>query len=375
MSGLNSFFQLFKKSRVQTGALQAQTGELNTEIETLHSQILTASDLSRLAAETAGDQVLIREISDLLQQRCLLHYVGVFLVDAAREYAVLQYGTGDQGQQMLSASYRLAVGGYSLVGKCLQAREQISSVVDESDPARFENPFLPQSRCEFALPLIKNDQLLGVLDAHSASARTMDAGTVTLLQQAANLLAIALEKPSPAKNVKRSVFLNLDEFQKTVKNENKEVAVSYTNPATLKPRTKDAKISKHSIPLILQHETIGSLDLDVDELDWTDEKEQFVQAVAAQAASALENVRRLDQIIHHAERERRILEITSKIRSTNDSQKMLQIALEEISSHLGISQAQIVLNVPEVPRTTDTLGTTNTKSLQKKMTTGQLPEL
>ncbi|MBA4384033.1 MAG: hypothetical protein C0410_04800 [Anaerolinea sp.] len=372
MSGFKSIFQLFKKTEVQTGALQAQTGELNSEIEKLQTQVQTAAELSRLAAETSGDQVLMKAISDLLQQRCLLHYVGVFLVDAAREYAVLQYGTGEQGSQMASASYRLSVGGYSLVGKCIQAREQISSIMDEADPARFENPFLPQSRSELALPLIKNDQLLGVLDVHSAAPKAMDEGTINLLRQAANLLALSLQKPLLAnKPARGSVFLNLDELQKAAKNENKEVAVSYSNPAYIKPRLKDAK---HSIPLVLQHETIGSLDLEMDGQEWSEEKEQFTQAVAAQAISALENVRRLDQLVRHAERERRILEITSKIRSTNDSQQMLQIALEEISSHLGVSQAQIVLNVPEVPRPTDTLKT-NTKSLQKKMTTGQLPEL
>ncbi len=372
MSGLSSFFQRFKKANVQTGALQPQTGELNSENEILQSYMQTAMDLSRLAAGTSGDLVLIKEICDLLQQRCLLHYVGVFLIDNAREYAVLQYGTGDQGRQMLSASYRLATGGYSLVGKCIQSRELTSLITDESNPSRFENPFLPQSRFELALPLIRNDQLLGVLDIHSAAARALDEKIVTLLQQAANLLAISLQKPALPKQSKGSGFLNLDELQTTVKNEVQEVSVNYTNSAYLKPRLKNAI---HAIPLVLHHETIGSLDLELDDLEWSAENEQFAQAVAAQTLTALENVRRLDQIIHHAERERRILEITSKIRSTNDSQKMLQIALEEISSHLGVSQAQIVLNVPEVPRTTEQLENSNTKSLQRKMTTGQLPEL
>ncbi len=372
MSGLSSLFHRSKKTSVQTGPLDVQSGETDAELVNLHSQVQTSAELTRLAAETAGDQVLIKEICDLLQQRCLLHHVGVFLVDAAREYAVLQYGTGEQGRQMLSASYRLAVNGYSLVGKCLQSREQITFVLDESNPARFENPFLPQSRFEAALPLIKNDQLLGVLDVHSASAKIPDAGTMTLLQQAANVFSIALRTPLTSKPAKSRVFLNIDEIQKEEKNENREVSVSYLNPAYLKPRLKDGK---KSIPLLLQHEMIGSLDLEMDDLEWTAEKEQFTQAVVAQAVSALENLKRLDQIIHHAERERRILDITSKIRSTNDSQQMLQIALEEISSYLHVSQAQIVLNVPEVARFTDTLPTTNTKTLHKKMTTGQLPEL
>lgn len=372
MNAVKSLFKRFKKKEVQTGVLKAQPGELDPEIERLQTQMQTAAELTRIAAEPAGDQLLMKEISDLIQQRCLLHYVGIFLVDTAREYAVLQYGTGDQGRQMLSASYRLSIGGYSLVGKCLQNREQVSSIVDESNPARFDNPFLPQSRYELALPLIKNDQLLGVLNVHSAAAKALDENTITLLQQAANVLALSLIKPSLAnKSNQKSDFLNLDELQKSTKSENQEVTVNFINPAYLKPRLKN---EKHSIPLKQKHEIIGSLDLELDDQEWSEEKEQFVQAVAAQALSALENVRRLDKIVQHAEHERKILEISSRIRSTNDSQQMLQIALEEISSHLGVSRAQIVLNVPEIPRATEALGT-NTKSLQKKMTTGQLPEL
>lgn len=372
MNTWKSFLQLFKKTNVQTGALKGQTGELDVEIETLQTQMQTAKELARLAAETADNQLLVKEISDLLQQRCLLHYVGVFLVDNTREYAVLQYGTGIQGRQMLSASYRLAVGGYSLVGKCLQAREQLSSIVDETNPARFENPFLPQSRCEHVVPVISNEQVLGVLDVHSAVPKVLDENTITLLQQAANILALALQKPTISnKPNSGSVFLNLDDLQKSTKNEITKVATTFSNPAYLKPRLKNLK---HSIPLKLKQETIGSLELELDDQEWSEEKEQFVQAVVVQAISAVDNVRRLDQIMHHAERERRILEITSRIRSTNDSQQMLQIALEEISNHLGVSQAQIVLNVPEIPKSSSSIET-NTRSLQKKMTTGQLPEL
>jgi hypothetical protein len=39
----------------------------------------------------------------------------------AREYAVLLHGSGDEGLQMLNASYRLSVGGFSLVGKAIQS--------------------------------------------------------------------------------------------------------------------------------------------------------------------------------------------------------------------------------------------------------------
>jgi hypothetical protein len=44
--------------------------------------------------------------------------------------------------------------------------------------------------------------------------------------------------------------------------------------------------------------------------------------------------------------ERKALEITSKIRSTNDPQQMLQITLEELKRNLGITDGQIIINLP-----------------------------
>jgi GAF domain-containing protein len=62
-----------------------------------------------------------------------------------------------------------------------------------------------------------------------------------------------------------------------------------------------------------------------------------------------------EQTLRRADRERKVLEITSKIRSTNDPQIMLQVAVEELQQALNASRTQIVLqqatsqqNVPQV---------------------------
>ena len=79
---------------------------------------------------------------------------------------------------------------------------------------------------------------------------------------------------------------------------------------------------------------------------WSENELLTVQTLADQLAQTLESARLFEQTIRRADRERRILEITSRIRSTNDPQQMLEITLEELKRHLGASQAQIVINVP-----------------------------
>jgi hypothetical protein len=72
-----------------------------------------------------------------------------------------------------------------------------------------------------------------------------------------------------------------------------------------------------------------------------------------------------EQTIRRADRERRVLEITNKIRSTNDPQKMLEVTLEELKKHLDASQTQIVINVPGV---TSSLANSNAFPESSKVT-------
>ncbi len=100
-----------------------------------------------------------------------------------------------------------------------------------------------------------------------------------------------------------------------------------------------------AVPIVLRGETIGVIQLQEIGADreWSDDEIATAQAVADQVAIALENARLFEQTVRRAERERKVLEITSKIRSTNDPQQMLRVALEELQGALKVSRAQIVL--------------------------------
>jgi hypothetical protein len=56
---------------------------------------------------------------------------------------------------------------------------------------------------------------------------------------------------------------------------------------------------------------------------------------------ALEAARLLEKTVRRAEREKKVLEISGMIRSTNDPQQMLEIAASELQKALGASRAQI----------------------------------
>jgi hypothetical protein len=82
---------------------------------------------------------------------------------------------------------------------------------------------------------------------------------------------------------------------------------------------------------------------------WTREEIQVVNTVVYQFSLALENARLLEETQRRAERERRISEITARIRSSNDPEVILQTAAAELRNALKVTHSQIVINpAPEL---------------------------
>ena len=122
------------------------------------------AEVSQIFSSTADQQTILKRVLDLLQQRFGLYHTGVFLMDKAREYAVLHYGTGEQGKQMLASSYRLAAGGYSLISTVIKSGQPQCVCENNEDSMLFENLFLPDTHSELALPIKIGSEVLGVLD-------------------------------------------------------------------------------------------------------------------------------------------------------------------------------------------------------------------
>lgn len=367
---LNLILHSLLSRLMQVGAAPS-TKPLAAQPPVLEAQKISA-DLAHIISATLDPQSIQKRAADLLQGRLDLYYAGILLLDEAGEYAVLHYGTGEFGRQMLSASYRLAVGGYSLVGRVIKSAEIQSTSVDEKDPTRFENPFLPDSCSELALPLISGGSVLGALDLHSSKAETFSEPVRLLLQQSADMLAVALDKTTVVQRtyLKSRPAASVAPSIRSLSSGAKLTSYSFENPAVSQP----VEPSSVQVPLTLRDETIGVIDLETDGGELTRQQKEFLEILAAQTSVALENAGVLEQTLRQADRERKVLEISSRIRSTNDSRKMLQITLEELSRSLGVSKAQIVLNVPESPKETAS-PETNTRTLPRKPTTGQLPEL
>jgi PAS domain S-box-containing protein len=163
-------------------------------------QLQTGAEVSRVATSILDPDELIQRVANLACERFNLYYAGLFLVDQTGEWtsepgrwAVLRAGTGEAGGQMMAQGHKLEIGGASMIGWCI-ANQQARIALDVGEDAvRFENPLLPETRSEMALPLVSRGHVLGAMTIQSDQLAAFSQEDVTVLQTMADQLANAIE--------------------------------------------------------------------------------------------------------------------------------------------------------------------------------------
>jgi GAF domain-containing protein len=100
------------------------------------------------------------------------------------------------------------------------------------------------------------------------------------------------------------------------------------------------------VAISLRDQILGQIVLEGND-EWTTEQQSLVDAVAKQAAVALENARLVSESRQSAVRERMLAEINSKIWSATTIDSILQTTVKELGRRLDASQATIELNLDD----------------------------
>jgi GAF domain-containing protein len=181
--------ELTKQSELLEDMVAARTRDL----EQRAAQLATAADVGRAAASILELESLSRRVVELVRDRFELYYAGLFLLDEEGRHAVLVAGTGEAGRLMREQGHRLEVGGRSMVGAaCAQRQPRLALDVGE-ESVRFDNPLLPHTRSEMALPLVVGDRALGALDVQSVDPAAFSEEDVAVLQLVADQVAVAVD--------------------------------------------------------------------------------------------------------------------------------------------------------------------------------------
>ncbi len=122
-------------------------------------QLQTAAEVSRDASAVRDLPELLNRIVTLIRDRFGFYHAGIFLLDDAQEYAVLQAASSEGGRRMLARGHRLTVGETGIVGYVTGTGEARIALDVGEDAAFFDNPDLPATRSEMALPRVRGQSL------------------------------------------------------------------------------------------------------------------------------------------------------------------------------------------------------------------------
>lgn len=156
-------------------------------------QMQTASEVARAASSILESDRLLETTVELIRDRFDLYYVGIFLLDESGTWAELQAGTGDAGRKMLADGHRLEVGGDSMIGQCVEHRKAHIALDVGEEAFHFDNPVLPDTHSEMALPLISRDEVIGAMTIQSAQQGAFSEVDSRFLQIMADQLANAIQ--------------------------------------------------------------------------------------------------------------------------------------------------------------------------------------
>lgn len=324
---------------------RTQLARRTRNLERRELQIRTAAEISRAIGAELDPDAILQRVVNLLRERFDLYYVGAFVIDEHRSYAVLRAGTGDAGKAMQAANHRLAVGGTSMIGWATARQEARIALDVGADAVHFDNPLLPETRSELALPMVAAGKTLGALSVQSVVAEAFDQDDITVFQGVADSLAIALQNA----NLFQQVQANLNEIQtlhrqylaeawtETLRNTG-ELQYSYTDPQHSAQETAGSQLE---VPLSVRDQTIGVLRLDTDQTSWTPEQQAFIEAVVSQAAVALENIRLIETTRQQAGIEQTLSDFSSSISQTLDIDGVLKTAVRELGKFPGVQEVAI----------------------------------
>lgn len=309
-------------------------------------QLTATNEVGRVASSILDPDELLAKIINLFTEQFNYYFAAFYLLDPSEKWAELKEATGQAGQVLKQNKHRLEVTGKSMVAGCIRDRSPRIAQNAPEEKQRFENPLLPYTRSEIALPLIIGDRVLGALNVQSTKPSDFGAEVIDTMQNMAGQVAIALENARLFQEAQQSIR-ELRTIQQQYLLEGwggfsaQKEDLEYTIGDVSEVDTQSLQI-----PINLRDQILGQITLEGKD-GWSQDQQSLVDAVATQAAIALENARLVAESRQVALRERALAEINSRIWASATIDNVLQTVVKELGRRLDTSSASIELNMDE----------------------------
>ncbi len=346
-------------------SLEQEIAERTAALEKRTLQLEAATAVAREAAEIREVETLLTRTTRLISQRFGFYHTGIFLVNETGEYAVLRAVSSPEGERLLARGHRLRVGQVGVVGYVMERGEPRIAQDVSADEMYFDNPEMPQTRSELALPLRAGGAIIGVLDVQSVEPGAFTQEDVDVLQALADQLSVAIENARLIAEAQAAVEMTQRAYGEVSRSAWKELLrtreglrISHdprgilrhegASRAGTKETDPEAHLDTFTLPLTVRGQVIGGLDAYIPEgKAWTAEQKQLLETLVDQLGVALESARLFEDTQRRAAREQLISNVTGRIRETLDMETMLRTAAEQMRQVLDLEDLVVRLATPE----------------------------
>lgn len=326
--------------------LEELQGTLEKQVEERTRLLSATNEIAKVSSSILDPDELPAKIINLFTDQFNYYYAAIYIVDPSEKWAELKEATGEAGKVLKQNRHRLEIAGKSMVALCIREKMPRITQNTSDEKQRIENPLLPYTRSEVALPLIAGDHVLGALNVQSTKTGDFRLEVIETLQNMAGQVAITLENA----RLFQEAQLRIDEMRAiqrlylvkgweslSMRKDELEYSIG---------ESMDANTQKFVTSINLRDQIIGQIAIEGTD-DWTNEQKNLVDAVATQAAIALENARLVNESRQIAIRERMLAEISSKIWASTTIDAVLQTTIKELGRRLDASSATIELKLDD----------------------------
>lgn len=337
----NQFLEAQIQIDTSLNALKDERNNLENKVAERTLQLRRVNEIGRAVTSILDPDELLSRAAHLIEVEFECYYTAFFLIDLTGQWAELKEATGDAGRVLRENKHHLDVDGKSAVGTAIRTKQARIFLDTGDNSVRFDNPLLPYTRSQIAIPLIVGDRVLGALEMHSTKENAFSQQDVDTYQNMANEIAIALENSRLFREAQQS----LSEMRATQRQYLQGAWLSLTADQNLEYSLGENDLANNKeieVPLALRDQVIGQIRLE-NSSEWTYEQKNLIEAIATQATLALENARLVEESQSIAARERMANELISKIWASTNMDNILQTTARELGRTL--EAAEVIIEV------------------------------
>ena len=297
------------------------------------------------------------------------YHTGIFLLDEENENAVLRASNSPGGQKMLSRQHKIKIGGPGIVSYAVTMNRPRIALDVTSDAYFAQNPDLPDTRAEMALPLSIGERVVGALDVQSTDPNAFSDEDIGVMKTLADQLALAIENIRLLAETRRALAevesLYREYLSSRWGQSGLDVPLGYRYHASRvaplqepvsRPEVREAAktggpvvdtkgATAIAIPVKVRDQVVGVLNIRSGSSgkSFSEEDIEFLQSISERVGLSLENARLFSATQKRAAKERTIGGISTRISESSDINSILQVAAEEIGRALAGSEVVVQL--------------------------------